>query len=400
MPHPGGSGQPGAYGASDDLSQVCPAFVVAAGSGIDGTVEFVEAMVRTGSSGRSNMARNGDRRATVHDLARAAGVSLATIDRVLNRRPGVRPATILKVEEAIEALDFRRDVPASLLARAREIGVTVLLPDGDNRFMVHLAEALDKESRRRAADRLRTRTERVRALDGTALALAIDELDPETCDCAIIVATDTDAVRRSVAGAEKRGIGIVTLVSDLPDSRRRHFVGIDNLAAGRTAAALLGRFCAPDARIGLIVGSLALRDHRQRLEGFIDTVQSKFPGLVPLGPVEGHDGEQETAEVTQRLLNDHPDLAGLYSIGAGNSGLIETLTKTGRAGHLRVVAHELTEATRQGLRDGAVDVILDQNPEGEVRMALEIAWQIGLHADPAPESFSIELGIFFAENLR
>ena len=75
------------------------------------------------------MARNGEKRATVHDLARAAGVSLATVDRVLNRRPGVRPATISKVEAAIVALNYQRDASASLLARARDISVAVLLPD-------------------------------------------------------------------------------------------------------------------------------------------------------------------------------------------------------------------------------------------------------------------------------
>ncbi|HUG62262.1 MAG TPA: LacI family DNA-binding transcriptional regulator, partial [Methylomirabilota bacterium] len=40
------------------------------------------------------------RRATVHDVAREAGVSLATVDRVLNGRPGVRPTTAEKVADA------------------------------------------------------------------------------------------------------------------------------------------------------------------------------------------------------------------------------------------------------------------------------------------------------------
>jgi LacI family transcriptional regulator len=52
------------------------------------------------------------RRATVHDVARAAGVSLATVDRVLNGRPGVRPQTAEKVDAAIRELDFRRDLSA------------------------------------------------------------------------------------------------------------------------------------------------------------------------------------------------------------------------------------------------------------------------------------------------
>ncbi len=346
------------------------------------------------------MARGGDKRATVHDLARVAGVSLATVDRVLNHRPGVRPATISRVEAAIEALDFRRDVTASLLARAREITVVALLPDGENRFMKNLGLALEKESLFRSAERLSVVSQHVRALDGVALAHAIDALKPETCDCAIIVATDTDAVRQAVDRACQRGIEIITLVSDLPDSRRRHFVGIDNLAAGRTAAALLGRFCTANARVGLVAGSLELRDHRQRFEGFIETARHKFPGLEIVGPFEGHDESGTTAAAVTRLITENPDLEGLYSMGAGNFGLVTALEKTGRAGQLHVVAHELTQTTRRGLRNGAIDVILDQNPDGEVRAALEIARQIGLKSDPAIESFSIELGIFFAENLR
>ncbi len=346
------------------------------------------------------MARNGEKRATVHDLARAAGVSLATIDRVLNRRPGVRPATILKVEAAIAALNYQRDASASLLARAREINVAALLPDGENHFIMNLAAELDREGHRRASDRLQVVTERVHALDGVALAAAIDALQSTICDSAIVVATDTEEVRAAVERAVSRDIEIITLVSDLPDSRRRHFVGIDNLAAGRTAAALLGRFCSGRAKIGLIVGSLHLRDHCQRYEGFVETAKGKFPGLEWVGPLEGNDQDGATAEAAARLIADHPDLCGIYSIGAGNAGLIATLKKTGCAGKLRVVAHELTNASRQGLRDGAIDVILDQNPEGEVRTALELARQIGLRADPAKAAFNIELGIFFAENLR
>jgi len=82
------------------------------------------------------------KRATVHDVARTAGVSLATVDRVLNARPGVRPETAEKVENAIKALNFRRDLGASLLARARDLRVVFLIPDGSNAFMESLNAAI------------------------------------------------------------------------------------------------------------------------------------------------------------------------------------------------------------------------------------------------------------------
>jgi len=87
------------------------------------------------------------KRATVHDVARTAGVSLATVDRVLNARPGVRPETAEKVEAAIKALDFRRDLSASLLARARDLRVVFLIPDGGNAFMESLTAAIGRRVR-------------------------------------------------------------------------------------------------------------------------------------------------------------------------------------------------------------------------------------------------------------
>lgn len=60
-------------------------------------------------------------RPTVHDIAAAAGVSLATVDRVLNQRPGVRHVTREKVETAIRELGYIRDVAAANLAKGEPI---------------------------------------------------------------------------------------------------------------------------------------------------------------------------------------------------------------------------------------------------------------------------------------
>jgi LacI family transcriptional regulator len=339
------------------------------------------------------------RRATVHDVARAAGVSLATVDRVLNARPGVRPATAEKVADAIRALDFRRDLSASLLARARDLRILFLIPDGRNEFMLNLEAAIARRMRGARTERTTLELREVKALDAHALARALDDVDPKICDCAVIVATDDDRVRRAVDGATRRGIAVVTLVSDLSGSARRHFVGIDNVAAGRTAASLLGRFCAAGS-IGLIAGSLALRDHRERLEGFSAVMRAEFPGHRLIGPIEGFDDNAATERAALAMLEANPDLSGLYNLGAGNAGLLKALQKSGRAGALRVIAHELSQPTRTGLVSGAIDVVLDQNPEGEIRAAIAAARSLALGRGIEAEAEPIEIGIFVRDNLR
>jgi LacI family transcriptional regulator len=337
------------------------------------------------------------KRATVHDVARTAGVSLATVDRVLNARPGVRRETAEKVEAAIKALDFQRDLSASLLARARDLKVVFLIPDGGNAFMQSLIEAISRRIRATRNERLTLAATQYHALDPSALVARLEEIDARNTDCAVIVAPDDPVVARAIDAATRRGIAVITLVSDLPGSTRAHFIGIDNQAAGRTAASLLGRFCRP-GKLGIIAGSLGLRDHRERFEGFAGVLGREFSGLAIIGPLEGYDDDATTEAAALKLLEDK-DLAGIYNLGAGNAGLVAALGKTHRAGNIHIVAHELTDTTRAALRAGTLDVVLDQNPDGEIRAAIAAARQVALSPGAVIHSEPIEIGIFLRDNL-
>ena len=249
-------------------------------------------------------------------------------------------------------------------------------------------------------DRWKKPTLRIRALDADALAQSLDNLDPRHCDCAIIVASEEPSVQAAVDAASKRGVVVMTLVSDLPGTQRRHFIGIDNVAAGRTAASLMGRFLPQGGKVAVIAGSLHLRDHSDRLAGFKAGLAAEFPSLELIGPVEGHDERSETQAIIGGLLAQHPDLAGLYNLGAGNGGLVSALESSSRSGAIRVIAHELTEPTRRGLKSGAIDIVLDQNPDGEIREAIAAARMLALGGNSATTTDPIEIGIFLRDNLR
>ena len=339
-------------------------------------------------------------RVTVHDLARAAGVSLATIDRVLNGRPGVRAKTVEKVEAAIAEIGYKRDLTASMLARARDIGLTVIVPEGTNQFMGKLAEAVETIGGQVRAERLRLDLVRIKAMDTRALVEALDAIAPGDADVVVIVAIDKPEVHAGVGRATARGLKVITLVSDLPQSARHAFVGIDNRAAGRTAASLMGRFVGRGSTVALVAGSLELIDHAERIAGFRDVMAEQFGDITILGPIEGQDAFSLTYERTLALLEAHPDLAGLYNVGAGNAGMLMALGETKRAGAMRVIAHELTGPTRAGLASGAVDVVIDQSPEDEVRAVCAAARRLVLGADAAPPETQLEIKVFLRDNLR
>jgi len=338
-------------------------------------------------------------RVTVHDLARAAGVSLATVDRVLNGRPGVRKGTIEKVEAAIAEIGFRRDLTASMLARARDIVLKIIVPEGTNQFFGKLADAVDSVGAQMRAERLRLDLLRIKAMDTRALVEALDDIGAEDADCAVIVAIDKPEIHAAVARAVGRGIKVIALVSDLPGSARHGFVGIDNRAAGRIAGSLMGRFVPQGGTIGLVAGSLELIDHAERIRGFSEIMETEFPAVTLVGPIEGQDEFTATYEKSLTLFDARPELAGIYNAGAGNAGLLMALNERGLAGKVRVIGHELTGPTRAGLESGTVDVILDQSPEDEIRAVCATARRLVVGADAAPPQTQLEIRVLMRDHL-
>ncbi|ADZ71995.1 LacI family DNA-binding transcriptional regulator [Polymorphum gilvum] len=340
------------------------------------------------------------RRVTIHDVAARAGVSLATVDRVLNGRSGVRPATVAKVAAAVEALSYRPDVHAASLAKKRRYRLKFLLPDGANAFMLDLRRETEDLALRLAGERIDLGVLPIDAFDSHSVAGTLAILDRASCDGVAVVAPASTEVRAAIDRLTLRGVPVVTLVSDHPGSARSHFVGIDNVAAGRVAGRLLGRFLPKvPAKVGFIAGSLGLRDHAERHGGCLELFEEAFSHLEPLRVREGRDDNIRTREIVLRLLDEHPDIAGLYSIGAGNRGVIAALEETGAAGRVTVVAHELTPHTRAALLAGTLDAVIAQDAGHEVRSAVRVLKAL-IDGKPLMEGQErIGIDIFLPDNL-
>ncbi|NVP57332.1 LacI family DNA-binding transcriptional regulator [Mycoplana rhizolycopersici] len=337
-------------------------------------------------------------RPTVHDIAASAGVSLATVDRVLNARPGVRAVTRAKVEAAIERLGYVRDVAAANLAKGRIYPLVFIIPQGENPFMRGL-EAEVRQVDRVTFDRTSISVVNVPPFDAMALAAAIDTAVEDGAAGIAAVAVDAPEVVEAIDRALEQGVAFVTLVSDLASSKRDHFCGVDNVAAGRTAGSLMARFLGDrEGPVAVLAGSMLVRDHSERLSGFRAVMADAGRGRHVLDVLEGQDDPVRARALVSRYLAKFPGLAGIYSLGAGNAGLVAALEAAGRPG-LCVIAHELTPPTRAGLESGIVDAVLHQDAGHEVRSAIRVLRAKADGVKPVAAQERIRIDIFIRENL-
>jgi LacI family transcriptional regulator len=311
-------------------------------------------------------------RPTVIDIAREAGVSLATVDRVLNARPGVRAPTIAAVNDAISRLGYVRDQAAANLARSRNYRMALVLPDSDSQFVQTLAQALAEAAQAAAASRTEARILRFPPEDMHALAALLADLPDDTAGVALM-APETPVLRDAVRALRARGIPVVAMVSDLPNTERDHFVGIDGEAAGRTAGVLMGRFLGPGpTQVIVLSQSMLLRDSIDRRLGFDAVMLADFPQVEVLPTLETHGQAATLTQVMAEVLRTAPAARGIYLLGSGHRALSQTLAALCPGRRFVVIGHELTPHTHAALKQGALDAVVTQNPGHLARSALRV----------------------------
>ncbi len=312
-------------------------------------------------------------RPTVNDIAREAGVSLATVDRVLNERPGVRAKTVLAVTDAIARIGYVRDMAAANLARSRSYRIACLLPDTQSQFLDTVEHAMHDAAAAAIVSRTEVETLRFPAEDPHALVAMLADLKAQGISGVAIMAPETPHLRDAIRALRLAGVAVVALVSDLPNTERDHFVGIDNVAAGRTAGVLMGRFLSGNpGQIMVVAQSLLSRDALERRRGFDAVVQAEFPSLEVLQTLEAH-GSPDLLRRAVFEMSRHADrLRGIYVLGSGHRVLGAALADLGLAGRVAVIGHEMTPHTRGALQTGTIDALVTQNTGHLARSALRV----------------------------
>jgi LacI family transcriptional regulator len=334
----------------------------------------------------------------IPDIARLAGVSTATVDRVLNQRAGVRAGTQQRVMRAAAELGLA-ELPATPKVATRPMQLSFLLPAGNNRFIRMLGDMVGYSQEHWTPFNVRCRTEFIDSFDPQALAAALRR-HGKRADGIALMALEHPAVREAVHELVSAGVPVVTLISDLSNSPRTAYLGLDNRAAGRTAGYLIGRFIgARPAKVALIAGSRSYRAHEEREAGFLHVLAELFGQLEVVGLREGHDDSEQNFAQTASLLQQHPSLAGIYNIGGASDGVARALKQAGRDQKVVLIGHGLTPDTRALLIDGSLDAVITQSPQTTLANAVRIFVNVREGRLPLAGVESTRSQVIFRENL-
>jgi LacI family transcriptional regulator len=312
-------------------------------------------------------------RFTVKQIAAQAGVSTATVDRVLNGRSGVHYQTQLRVARAIAELERRA---AASLAIGWNLYVDVVM-HSPVRFTRIVQQALDQAVAELDPFRISPRFHLFEDVTPGELARRLEALATDRPGGIILKAPDEPILAEAIAKVTAAGIPVVTLVTDIPRAPRLAYVGMDNRAAGRTAAFLLGRLLV--GKTGTVLANIGgphFQGEEEREIGFRGLMRERFPNLSVAEVSGGYGLDHETRARVSECLAEHRDVIAVYSMGGGNGGILEAFDRAKRPIHA-FIGHDLDAENRRLLEAGRIDAIVDHDLVADARGALRAI--LGFH---------------------
>lgn len=286
----------------------------------------------------------------------------------------MRPETAEKVIVAAKELDYPKRLPEIYRGHRR---IEVILVRPETSFYSRLSRAY---ARITATLDNSVSVHRTFMNEDDPLAIAERIASRETRRSGLIVtAPDHPAIADAIRQQTANGLPVVQVVSGVKGVDAE-FVGIDNYAAGRTAAMFMSRM---QALSGIVVGlchSEVYHVHRERIRGFSDyMLENPRDDFHFKAVLFGHDDRVKSAEALIESIQRWPDLVGLYNAGGGNFGLFPVLRRQSQRGRIFFVGHELTEHSAAALRDGTMAIVFDQAPEAQALRSIDIMMsRIGL----------------------
>lgn len=298
-------------------------------------------------------------RPTIKDIAAEAGVSTATVDRVLNGRVQVREETVRKVAEAAHRIGYHaRGLIDQRLAPA--------VPKMTFGFVLHKAK---QEFYQNFAREIEQAVANRRDIHGRAVIRYSADQSPEGflreieaisggVDAIASSSVNHQSINREVQRLKDQGIPCFALLNDFAQGVRENYLGLNNMQVGRIAAWIITKTQCEPGKVAVFVGGNRWHGHQLRETGFRSYARESAPDFTVVDTLVNLETRTVTHEATMDLLARHSDLRGIYVAGGGMEGAIAALREAREPEEISLVVNELTEESRAGLTDGYVTMVI------------------------------------------
>lgn len=171
----------------------------------------------------------------------------------------------------------------------------------------------------------------------------------------IITTGASDVIETGVNRAVDEDIPVCLIDTDLPDSKRFSYIGLDNYELGCGLAEQIAEMTGGKATVCLMGMDMTAAVFVQRIEGFEDTIKEKYPDIT-VATVQSAADAAAAADITGQVINGFPEVDCFVGMdGTVPKGIAQTLTERGVTGDYTATALSIDQQILDYIKAGGLD---------------------------------------------
>lgn len=336
----------------------------------------------------------------IHLIAEMASVSIGTVDRALHGRGGIKETTRKRILQIAQQIGYSPNLAARALSVARASArIGVCMPKEIHFFYDQLWGGVLDEGQRLEQLGIQFENRAVRTL-GEGDKEAFRELVASGVDGIILTAGSPNELTPLIDEAEEKGLHVVCVSTDAPESHRSCIVCVEPYLNGSLAGELMGKFLPPGSKAAVVAGMLTTEDHRKKTDGFTEGFLRHCPGGKIISVIEGHEDEEESFQKTSDLLRRFPTLDGLYVNTVNCLPVCRALVAQGFEGKVRLITTDLFAEMAPYFQKGIITASIYQHPYRQGQIAARLIADNLTNKTHIPPAVHLSPGVVMSSNLH
>ena len=309
---------------------------------------------------------------TIREIARLAGISRGTVDRVINKRGRVHPETEKKIQNIIHKMDFQRNSHARALSmQKKKFSIAYIYHISEiNPFFDDIVAGINAKVSELHHYSVRLGIRPVKLNDTELFLQALNETQEKKVDGIIMTPFKAPEITKKINELVDKGFPVVTCNIDNADSKRIAFAGCNLYKSGFTAGGLMGISVGGQAQIGIITSCI----HYERLRGFKDAIAKNYPDIHIVDTAEAEEDNDKTLYQTKIMMEKNPFIQAIYAETVAVPGICQALMDLGVYKKVKVICFDDMPIIRNLMMEGYISAVVIQNPFWQGYRSFEMLW--------------------------
>lgn len=312
---------------------------------------------------------------TIKQIADACNISRGTVDRVLNNRGKVKAETEELIRSTAAKLGYKPNLAGKALAVTKKnyvIGI-ILISEG-NKFYDDVLRGIRQAEQEISDYGIRILLKTMKGYEAERQIELLDEIK-DKINLLIINPINDDRIIEKINTFSEKNIKVITINTDVENSKRLCHVGCNYKKSGETACGIMGLLTGGKANIGIATGSVKVLGHNQRINGFNEVCKEKFPKFQVLDIIETNDDDVCAFIETQKMLQKYPKMDAIYIVAAGAYGVCKAVNEAKREKEIVIISSDQTPEIIKLLRAGMIKATICQQPWTQGYKTVNLAFQ-------------------------